>query len=311
MPQKLTTEKFIEKARKIHGNKYDYSKIIYKNAMSKIEIICPVHGSFFQRPINHIQSKGCYKCRKYKSNTIEFIENARKIHGNKYDYSKVNYIKNNINVEIVCPIHGSFFQHPSSHLKGADCKKCSIDITRNKQILTKEKFLKQTRIIHGYKYDYTNTNYITCAKFIEIKCYKHGIFRQRANDHLRGSGCPLCNESKGERKIRLFMENHNIKYEYQKKFSDCINPKTGWKLKFDFYIPSQNTLIEYDGEQHLRKAIMNGKYKMTNKDLKCIRYRDRLKNEYSKNKKIPLIRINYKKINNIENILRGKLCHIV
>ena len=119
-------EIFIEKAKAVHGNKYDYSKVDYKTAKTKVEIICPKHGSFFQKPNDHLSRKGCIECGKeIKSLTTEtFVEKAKLIHENKYDYSKVNYKNNKTKVEIICPKHGSFFQKPNDHLLNHGCPIC-------------------------------------------------------------------------------------------------------------------------------------------------------------------------------------------
>ena len=129
--RKLTTEEFINKARGIWGNKYDYSKAVYVTNKKNIAIICPIHGEFLQIPSNHIHGKhGCPKCgceiRSSKTTfTIdEFIFRARKIHGVKYNYSKVVYINNCTKVIIICPTHGEFLQIPNNHLAGRGCPHC-------------------------------------------------------------------------------------------------------------------------------------------------------------------------------------------
>ena len=127
----LTTEQFIERARKIHGNKYDYSKTEYVNAENKVCIICPEHGEFWQRPANHLSGKGCPVCGEIKRKagakltTEQFIEKAKKIHGDKYDYSKVNYVGTTTKVCIICPEHGEFWQKPYAHLNGHGCPGCA------------------------------------------------------------------------------------------------------------------------------------------------------------------------------------------
>lgn len=125
--RRKTTEEFIERARKVHGEKYDYSKVKYVNNCTKVCIICPEHGEFWQTPNDHLSGRGCPKCalEKFRSNTEEFIEEAKKIHGDKYDYSKVNYINNYTKVCIICPEHGEFWQTPSNHLSGRGCSICS------------------------------------------------------------------------------------------------------------------------------------------------------------------------------------------
>ena len=123
--KKLTTEQFIEKAKTIHGDIYDYSLVEYKNNHTKVKIICPIHDIFEQIPTNHLKGKGCSKCKGGIKLTIKkFIEKAKVVHGDKYDYSLVEYKNAKTKVRIICPIHGVFEQIPSSHLNGNGCYKC-------------------------------------------------------------------------------------------------------------------------------------------------------------------------------------------
>jgi very-short-patch-repair endonuclease len=122
---KMSLNEFIDKAKKVHNSKYDYSKTNYINSMTKVCIICPEHGEFWQTPGNHLQGQRCPKCDgSYKFSITEFIQNAKKIHGNKYDYSKVNYINCDIKVCIICPEHGEFWQTPYLHTHGCGCPLC-------------------------------------------------------------------------------------------------------------------------------------------------------------------------------------------
>ena len=128
--KKLTTEEFIKRAIEVHDDKYDYSKVEYKNNTTKVKIICPIdnHGDFYQQPQSHLIGKGCKKCYddQKKTTIINFIQKAEIIHNNKYDYSKVNYKHSHSKVTIICPIggHGEFKQQPSIHLIGHGCRKC-------------------------------------------------------------------------------------------------------------------------------------------------------------------------------------------
>lgn len=112
--KKYTKESFINKAKEIHGDKYDYSKTIYNNAHTLISIICPEHGEFLQKPYSHLSGYGCKKCATkklgvlYRDNAQEFIKKAKEVHGDKYDYSKVEYVNTNMKVCIICPEHGEF-----------------------------------------------------------------------------------------------------------------------------------------------------------------------------------------------------------
>ena len=128
----MTKEKFIEKAKAIHGDRYDYSKVEYSNNRTKVCIICPVHGEFWQTPHTHLQGCGCPACYGTKKRTKEeFVEEARKIHGDRYDYSRVEYINNKTPVCIICPEHGEFWQKPMNHLAGCGCPECGLG--RSKQ----------------------------------------------------------------------------------------------------------------------------------------------------------------------------------
>lgn len=198
---KLTTQEFVYKANKVHNNYYNYLKTIYTGSRDKVEIVCPIHGSFTQLACNHIEGYGCPKCARIKSATKaalkskytyeEFVEKSRKAHGNKFDYSKVQYINIDTKVEIVCPIHGSFFQIPRSHFKGKGCRECALD---DQGKLSPKEFINFARKIHGNKYDYTKTVYVNRKSKVTITCPIHGDFVQTAARHIKGrcSGCPKC-----------------------------------------------------------------------------------------------------------------------
>jgi hypothetical protein len=198
--KKLTTLEFIKKARSVHGDEYDYSKVVYVNASTKIEIICKKHGSFWQTPDKHCGSRqqGCHACsygkRKYKApeTTEGFVERARKIHQEKYDYSQTRYKYAREKVEIICPIHGSFYQTASKHLMGHGCLYCGKKRAAEKNAITKESFVKRANKKHKNKYDYTKTIVISGEKKVFIKCPKHGGFWQTPASHLHGKGCPKC-----------------------------------------------------------------------------------------------------------------------
>lgn len=137
--KKKTKEQFVEDARRVHGDKYDYSKVDYVNSRTKVCVICPKHGEFWQKPNSHLNGQGCKQCYNdivgdsLRTTKEGFIEKARKIHGDKYDYSKVEYINNKTEVTIVCPIHGEFKQRPDKHIiKGNGCKLCRSDSMKRK-----------------------------------------------------------------------------------------------------------------------------------------------------------------------------------
>jgi ssDNA-binding Zn-finger/Zn-ribbon topoisomerase 1 len=135
------TSTFIREAQFIHGDKYDYSMAKYIGAFNKIKIICPVHGMFEQIASDHLKGHGCPKCAWYRSNkhkfidTDEFVRRARSVHGDKYDYSKVDYNRTVDEVTIVCPNHGPFIQLPKNHMQGRGCHKCFIEVSSGHQEL--------------------------------------------------------------------------------------------------------------------------------------------------------------------------------
>ena len=180
----------------------------------------------------------------------DFIKKARKVHGNKYDYTKVNYVHCKTEVEIICPTHGSFTQTPNSHLSGRGCKECGKLSSARSRSLTKEKFIKKAREIHGNKYDYTKVDYVNNKIEVDIICPTHGSFKQRPFDHLLGKGCPDCMMSKLERKIELYLKRKKIFYVHIKTW-DWLVYKGNQSV--DFYLPEYNAVIEAQGKQHFEE----------------------------------------------------------
>lgn len=291
--KKNTTYEFINKAIVIHGDKYDYSLVDYKKSKLNVIIICKEHGKFKQTPNSHLQGRGCPKCGgKKKLMTNEFVKKAKLIHNNKYDYSNVVYTGTLNYINIICPTHGMFRQHANSHLSGRGCPKCV-----NKNVTTDE-FINKAKLIHGNKYDYSLANYINSISKVKIICHMHGIFEQIPNSHLNGEGCPMCKSSKGELLIKKYLDEHNIEYIKEKLFNECKGTKR--TLSFDFYLPKQNMLLEYDGIQHSMPIKHFGGESAYN----LLRKRDEIKNNFVKNNNIGLLRIRYNEINNINQILK-------
>ncbi|MCK9445844.1 hypothetical protein M0Q50_03010 [bacterium] len=288
--QLYTREKFIEKSTIVHNNKFDYSLVDYFTGHIKVKIICPEHGIFEQKPSSHLLGMGCPRCFGLNKNTKDFIKDCMIIHGNKYNYSLVEYINNYTKVKIICPEHGIFEQSPNSHLRGKGCQKCY----NKKMKYNNDDFIKLSILKHGNKYNYSLVDYKHSNNNVEIICPEHGVFEQRSSSHINGSGCPMCNDSKGEKEISLLLDSMNIKYERQKKFDDCIDNK---KLPFDFYLPDYNVCIEYDGMQHFKSIIYFGGLK----NLEIVKRHDDIKNKFCEKNNIRLIRIKYNQ--NIEKIL--------
>ena len=238
-----TKDDFINRSREIHGNDYDYSQVDYKNNKTKVKIICPTHGVFLQTPSNHTnQEQGCPKCGgSGKKNTEEFVKQAKEIHGDKFDYSKVNYVNSVTPIKIICPIHGEFLQKPANHLQLSKhgCPKCGWEIQNDKVRGNVDDFIAKSQELHGDTYNYSEVKYEKSSKKVKIICPIHGPFMMPPNAHTNSSrpqGCPRCGEIRTGQKARLttdkFIEKanivHNNKFDYSK--SDYVTAYTPIKI---------------------------------------------------------------------------------
>ena len=214
MPKQLTKDIFIERARKTHGNKYDYSQVDYINNRTKVCIVCPIHGAFWQAPNNHMKGVGCQKCaRKYKPTAQEFAERAREIHGDKYDYSNVDYKNARTKICIVCPEHGEFWQVPDSHLRGYGCPRCGI-LKHQKTCLEK----------YGMP-EYTQT-----------KEFQEKAHISRKKNHTQPG-------SKIENKVFERLKEYFSESDIERQYSDDDR----YPFNCDFYIKPLDLFIEYNG----------------------------------------------------------------
>lgn len=155
--------------------------------------------------------------------------------------------------------------------------------------------------MHGDKYDYSLVKYKNAHTKVKIICPLHGEFKQTPNCHVIGSGCPTCNESKGEKEIRTYLKENNIKFKQQKSFPDC---KYKYPLRFDFYLPEYNCCIEFNGIQHYEPSEFFGGVDA----FELNQIRDKIKKEYCDNNNIPLIIIRYDEddiINSLNNHLKS------
>lgn len=199
---------------------------------------------------------------------------------NNYDYSKVIYVNDNTKVIITCPIHGDFEQTPSNHKKGQKCPKCS---GRN---LTNDEMIEEFKKIHDDKYKYDKTLITNSKTKIIITCPTHGDFEQTPNNHKNGNACPMCNESNGETKVRVYLAENNLNFLQQHRFPDC---KHKLPLPFDFYIPELNICIEFNGLQHYKPIEYFGGVK----GFKERQINDKIKKGYCYDNNILLITIKY------------------
>ena len=217
----MNTEEFIKRSKEIHGDKYDYSLVIYVNAKTKIIIICPVHGIFEQLPYNHLRGNGCKKCIIENSRMSDIIEKSNKIHKNEYDYSLIDlktYKNNKTKQKVICPIHGVFETTMNNHIsKKCGCLKCSIENSR----IDNEEFLERSNIKHNNKYIYPSLN--VNDDIIKIICPIHGTFEQNKNAHMNGAGCNKCKYDKLRVSNDEFLERSNIIHNHKYTYPDKIN----------------------------------------------------------------------------------------
>ena len=230
----------------------------------------------------------------------DFIDRSNKIFNFKYDYSKVNYIDGRLKVKIICLKHGEFEQQAEVHLRGEGCPKCGKLEWIKKMSLSQDTFIDRANQKHHNIYDYSLVKYKNMHTKITIICPLHKEFEQTPQHHLLGSGCPICNKSKGEIAFAKWLLDNKIDFTPQKRFDTCKNTSL---LPFDFYLTRYNICIEFDGIQHF-KAIENWGGE---KHLNETKINDTIKTNWCKENNIKLIRIPYTEVKGIHNILSSKI----
>ena len=296
-----TTEGYIQEVKKVHGDKYDYSKVEYINSSTKVCIICPKHGEFWQRPHDHLYGRGCSECngtKKYTTSTI--IDRFKEKYDNKYDYSKVEYVNTKTKVCIIChekdilgKEHGEFWIRPNDFLQGYSCPKCN-----NEYKPTTEEWVERAAFVHNNEFDYSKVKYINANTKVCIICPKHGEFWQTPLNHIHNKcKCPKCNSYKKsllERKVSELLTINGLEFEGQKTFDWLKHQRN---LILDFYLPKHKIAIECQGEQHFHSIEKFG----GEKEFKKILERDIVKKTLCEehNIKIFYIRRNDISINKI------------
>lgn len=257
--KKYSTKEFIEKATRVHNGFFEYKHTEYKGSGEKLIVTCPVHGDFVVKANNHLNGANCQKCRREgikhkitklpkvnsstkRLTTETFIEKANLVHSNFYSYEKTKYERSNKKLIVTCPIHGDFSITPNHHLSGRGCSYCG----KNKQLTTDE-FIEKANNIHEHKYLYFKTVYTKTHNDVIITCPEHGDFLQSPANHLKGQGCPKCNESKLEKIVMEYLSKHNIQYKHEAKF---VWLKSKRNMRLDFFLPYYNAAIECQGIQH-------------------------------------------------------------
>lgn len=237
MKPKITAENYVEFVRRVHGDSYDYSQVNFENLSKKVVIICKEHGQFEQSLSCHIgRAQGCPSCAKRKVGDIQksiLLKNAKNIlekfeekHGQKYDYSSVNYKGSHVPVDIICRKHGVFLQKPCNHLRGQGCPKCAAEFRRDNLKISHESFIERARAIHGDKYEYFFCSSYKAGKTsVRVKCPLHGTFDQCRNSHLLGKGCSECSHDSISKKLLSpfseFVERANAVYQGKYSYNEA------------------------------------------------------------------------------------------
>lgn len=320
---KLTTEEFIKRAKSIHGKRYDYGETVYDGLHRKVNIRCPKHDIIFDLlASSHLSKKqrtGCPLCGKermrarFADTKEQFITKAIAIHGDLYDYSKIEYVNNSTKIFIICKRHNEgWWTRPGNHTHGRrgkegpgfgnGCPLCAQDSRNEKSTKTNEQFILEARKIWGNRYDYSRVNYRGAHRKVEIVCPAHGSFFLNPAVHIfQDTGCTSCSpKSKGEERIKEVLEMIGIWYSREVSFPDCISP-TGGILKYDFaiWLEGLTVLIEYDGQQHYQVISRFGGEERH----QASRIRDEVKNDYAQKDGIELIRIPYWDYEKIPHII--------
>lgn len=215
MGRRLTPAECLERMRAAHGDRYEYDMSGYTGATTPIRIRCPQHGWFRQSPHKHYGGQGCPSCydaarrgATQRKTTAEWVAAARRVHGDRYDYSLVDYKNNVTPVTVVCHEHGPFRQRPANHLSDRGCPVCGRKIVDDARRITQEQFVRDSVTVHGTKYDYSSTRFVDVASDVVITCPRHGEFSQPAMAHKAGHGCPKCPAADGRSAVEKTLAAH-------------------------------------------------------------------------------------------------------
>lgn len=265
----LNTEMIIQRFVNKWNDLYDYSMVNYINSMTKVIIICFIHGEYKQLPANHLKY-GCGKCGKCnnKLNNIlkekaanSFKDKASSVHAEKYTYDKSIYINVQTKTIVTCPNHGDFSVTPNNHLKGKGCKKCGNIKSAESKVIPFEKYLEFFIDKHGHLYDYSQVQWIDIYTHINVICKIHGVFEINPYKHKTGSGCSKCSAQYSKASIKwlnYLVDKYGYDIQHAENRGEFIIPSTRYKA--DGYCEKTNTIFEYVGD------FWHGNPKIYNKD---------------------------------------------
>ena len=299
----LSFDSFFLRARSKHNGKYDYNRKSWLGAKAKVHITCPIHGPFYQQAGSHVAGRGCPDCADVsrgdnrRQDPIILLDRFMQKHDAHYEYDLSAFTSVNRNITITCPTHGPFEQTPNNHLAGKGCPLCGNEkigeAFRSDPSVVVDKFRK----VHGDVFDYSLVakNYVNSDTAVPIICKVHGEFWQIPYNHQAGKSCPTCKESQGERAVRIWLEEHNIEFIKEWTDHDCVNVKT---LKFDFFVPQYDAIIEYDGIHHFEVDTRWWEPDPAKRQasFELLALHDWLKDEWCNENGLSMIRIHYEDV---------------
>ena len=306
MPRKKTPEEYYNLCKE---KGLDLPIEDYVNNKTKIRFKCSKGHIYFQRPDHHLNNHGCKLCatiklsNKRRKAAKEYIQECKE---KCLDLPIESYVNNRTKIKHKCKkCNNIYLQKPSNHLSGHGCPKCATDNLANIRRKSQERYIEECT---SKGIDLPIDEYQGVHIRIKHKCSKCGsVYEQSHDDHLHNKGCPICSQSHGEKFIQNYLDKHNIKYEPQKKFKDLKDKNL---LSYDFYLPKQKLLIEYQGIQHF---IRRGKGLFSNDYFPTQQYHDKLKRDYASKNGYSLLEPTYgldtqEKINNyLDKHLKGLL----
>ena len=243
-----TTEQFVAQARARHGDRYDYSQSVYRNAREHLTVVCPEHGAWEVSPDNHVRGKGCPACRNRKSERISVSaqeERFRATHGDRYTYPEQTYRVLSDKIRAVCPEHGEFTVVAMAHAQGRGCPTCGFRRRDEAKRKTYAEFLAQARARHGDRYDYAlSTDYAGSTAPVTVTCRVHGPWRcPTADKHLQGKGCPTCGRqnSAPEQELADMLARWGVQVERGARVPGAL------KMSVDLFLPEHKVAVEYQG----------------------------------------------------------------
>jgi len=267
----MSNEEYIEALGKVHGDKYDLSLVNFTGTRHRVIGICEKHGEFTLRADHFLSGGNCPQCarlatiEKTRSNTEEFKEKVKAVHGDKYNFDKSVYTGSQDEITVTCSKHGDFKSIPSRLLLGNGCYSCSSETANITKKKIKEEsaetrfdsFVTRAIKIHGNKFKYHFKDFVDMKTKTRITCNKHGDFWQAPSSHIQDIGCPSCNESKGEKAVDEILGKLNLERIREYKIPE-VKKQYNKEYEYDFCLPKYKVLIEFHGRQHYEPVDIFG-----------------------------------------------------